>query len=71
MAVLKMTYYEIGHLQVAIYDAGFLEYQYYIRDWSDPNDYFKYVFSIEELWGEDELVEREDYLWELQNQFYG
>ena len=69
MGVLKMYYYEIDTLEVAIYPVGH-SYQYYLRDYTDDSDYFKFVFELDTLWGADELAERVDYLWDCQNSFY-
>ena len=60
---MEMSYYEIDGLMVMILNV-FGEYEYYVRDGSEPTDVFKFVFELEEELTETDLMERSDYLWE-------
>lgn len=63
---MEMSYYEIDGLMVMILNV-FGEYEYYVRDGSDLNDIFKFVFGMADELTEEELQDRADYLWECQN----
>lgn len=59
---MEMSYYEIDGLMVMILNV-FGEYEYYVRDGSNPHDYFKFAFGAEDEFTEEELQTMTDYLW--------
>ena len=60
---MKMSYYEIGDLMVMILNINGV-YEYYLRDKIDTTDVFTFAFGIDVEFSEEELQEREDYLWD-------
>ena len=63
---MEMAYYEIGDLMVMVIKING-EYEYYLRDITDPNEYFVFAFGLMKEFTEEELWEREDYLWDCLN----
>ena len=60
---MEMSYYEIGYLMVMILNIGD-GYEYYLRDGRDMTDVFNFAFGADEEFSEDELWDREEYLWD-------
>ena len=60
-----MQVYEVGQLSILVANM-WGEYEYYIRDLTDSDDVYKYCFSVEVPFTEDELAEREEYFWSYQ-----
>ena len=63
---METTYYEIGDLMVVVIKVDG-EYEYYLRDITDPHEPFVFAFGMLDKLTEEEIWEREDYLWECLN----
>lgn len=66
---METTYYELDDLMVMVIKINGV-YQYYLRDTTEPYEPFVFAFGIMDKFTEEELWEREDYLWDCLNNSY-
>ena len=66
---METTYYELDDLMVMVIKINGV-YQYYLHDTTGPYEPYEFAFGIMDKFTEEELWEREDYLWDCLNNSY-